>query len=104
MLKSSYKIKSDVWVYPGPAAWYFISVPEKVTKEIKHNFGALSRGFGSVPVNVTIGKTKWKTSIFPDSKKGLYMLPIKAQVRKKEGIVSGQKINLVIDILTSDIF
>jgi uncharacterized protein (DUF302 family) len=55
-------------------------------------------GFGSVPVMVTIGKTKWKTSIFPDKRSGTYLLPLKAEVRKKESIYSGDNISLIIEI------
>ena len=46
------------------------------------------RGFGSIPVKAQIGKTEWKTSIFP-TKEGTYLLPVKAIVRNKEGINIG---------------
>ncbi len=83
--KKEYKIKTRVWLYPGMAGWHFVSIPKKEAKEIKENFGKVSRGFGSLPVIVVIGKTTWKTSIFPDQKSDTYLLPLKAQVRKKEG-------------------
>ena len=81
-----YKFHSKVWVYPGMSAWRFIGIPEKEGKEIKKKFGGRAKGWGSLPVSVTIGKTTWDTSIFPDKKSGSYLLPLKSKVRKAEGI------------------
>lgn len=94
----TYKFKSDVWLYPGNAAWHFITVPEKESKDIKNKFGANARGWGSIPVCVILGKSEWTTSIFPDRKSGTYLLPLKAEVRKREGIKSGDDVNLSIHI------
>jgi hypothetical protein len=53
---------------------------------------------GSLPVEVTIGTTTWKTSIFPDTKTKAYVLPIKAEVRKKEGITADTSVSLLLEI------
>lgn len=68
------------------AAWRFITVPKKESEVIRKKYGAQVRGWGSLPVSVTIGETSWNTSIFPDKKSGTYLLPLKAAVRKAEGI------------------
>lgn len=94
-----YKIKAKVWLYPGAAAWHFVSVPKKESKKISQTFEGLTRGFGSLPVMVTIGKTSWKTSIFPDKKTGTYLLPVKADVRKKEKIMVNKQVTFSIKIL-----
>jgi len=75
-----------------------VNVSKKASKEIKENFGSNKRGFGSIPIEVTLGKTTWKTSIFPDKKSGTYLLPIKAEVRKKEGIYEDDTITFSIEI------
>jgi hypothetical protein len=93
-----FKMKSEVWLYPGMAGWYFISVPKKQGEKIKERFKSKARGWGSLPVIVAIGKTKWKTSIFPDKKSGTYLLPLKAEVRKKEEIMKGDTVNFSIEI------
>lgn len=80
------------------AGWHFVSVPKKQSEEIKKTFGAPSRGWGSIPVMVTIGKTQWKTSIFPDRQSGGYLLPLKSQVRKKEQIFSDDTISFSLTI------
>jgi len=93
-----FKLKSEVWLYPGMVGWHFISVPKKQGEKIKKCFKSKTRGWGSLPVLVTVGKTKWKTSIFPDKKSGTYLLPLKAAVRKKEEIMKGDIVNFSIEI------
>ena len=44
------------------------------------------RGFGAVRVDVELGKSKWQTSIFPHSKNGVYMLPLKRQIRQENNL------------------
>ena len=88
------KVTTIVWLYPGMAGnWHFASLDkESVEKVKKFQKGKPRLGWGSVPVQVILGKTKWRTSIFPDSKSGTYILPLKAQVRKKEHIHEGDAV------------
>lgn len=86
MAKSTYTMKSKVFVYPGMNAWRFLGLPKKQAQEIKEQFGSHAKGWGSLPVLVTVGNTTWNTSIFPDKKSGSYLLPLKAGVRKAENI------------------
>lgn len=80
------------------STWHFITIPEKQSKEIKEIFGKSSRGFGSIPVKVTLNKTTWRTSIFPDSKSGCYFLPLKAGIRKKEEILVDDSLKFDLEI------
>ena len=84
-----YQFTARVWEYDGPSAWHFVSLPEEVADEILERFGDRARGFGSVRVEVTVGATTWRTSIFPDTKRGTYVLPIKRPVRVDERLVDG---------------
>ncbi len=93
-----YKIKAPVWLYPAPVAWHFVTIPSKVSAEIKARFAKQRVGWGSIPVTVTLGKTVWKTSIFPDKKSGGYLLPLKANIRKKEGIEAGEMISFTLAV------
>ena len=99
MKTHAYRIRSEVWLYPGQTPWHFVTIPRKQSDEIKKKFGAMKRGWGSLPVKVTLGKTSWKTSIFPDKREGAYLLPIKAEVRKNERAVPGETILFSIEIL-----
>ena len=81
-----YQFKAKVWVYNGPTPWHFVTLPKKLAAEIKAFHGGLAKSFGTLGVVATIGKTTWKTSVFSDTKSGSYVLPLKAEVRKKEKI------------------
>ncbi|MDQ3008869.1 MAG: DUF1905 domain-containing protein [bacterium] len=98
MKYNEYKVRTHVFLYPGMAGWHFAMIPPDISADIKKQFGDNKRGWGSLPVNVTTGKTTWKTSIFPDKESGGYLLPLKADVRKKEGIKAGATIILLIEI------
>lgn len=98
MKKSEYRVRSNIWLYPGASAWHFVTISKTTSATIKKTFAEKTRGWGSLPVEVTLGKTKWKTSIFPDSKSGTYLLPLKAQVRAKEGVAHGDTVSLTIKI------
>lgn len=97
---NQYKFKAKVWLHPGEGgAWHFVSIPPAESKDIKSMFGGLAHGWGSLPVRATIGQTTWQTSIFPDRKKGAYMLPLKVSVRKKENFGNGDTIVFLIEIM-----
>jgi len=51
-------------------------------------------------VIATVGRTSWKTSIFPDKKRGAYLLPLKAAVRTKEKIEPGNTVAVTIELVT----
>ena len=86
MSNKIYKVRSAVWPYPGMDGWHFVTVDKKSSAELKEKYGKGRPGFGSIPVEATIGKTTWKSSIFPDKRSGTYLLPLNAKVRKSEGI------------------
>lgn len=78
------------WAARSDADWYFAEVPEHFSAEIAELQGPLPRrGFGGVRVAVTIGSSRWRTSIFPGGS-GTYSLPLKAAVRRAEGLVEGE--------------
>jgi len=97
-VKNKFKIKSKVWLYPGMAGWHFVGVPKKESDQIQKSFGAKKRGWGSLPVVVTLGKSKWKTSIFSDKRSGTYLLPLKKEIRKKEDIYDKDSVVFEIEI------
>lgn len=74
-------------------------VPPDVSTAIDKKYRDKRRGWSSYPVEVQIGQTKWRTSIFYDKKANAYLLPIKATVRKKENIYAGDTIIFTIKIL-----
>jgi hypothetical protein len=91
---------SLLWIWRGEAAgrWYFVTVPEEQSAEIKaHAFGS-PRGFRSVRVEATIREVTWRTSVFPLNSGG-YLLPIKAEVRKRADLAAGDQVTVSLELL-----
>ena len=83
---SGWEFTVPLWKWEGNAAWHFVTLPFEITDEIDEITTGRQGGFGSVPVKVTIGGTTWSTSVFPDASSGSFVLPVKAAVRRAEGI------------------
>jgi hypothetical protein len=86
----THRFRAAVWAHDptSPASWHFLTVPRPVSEELAEEAGP-PRGFGSVRVEATIGSTTWRTSVFPDSASGCYVLPVKRQVRIAEDLEDG---------------
>jgi uncharacterized protein (DUF2141 family) len=91
---------SLLWVWRTDAAgtWYFVTVPEEQSGEIRAAAFESPRGFGSVRVEATVNDVTWRTSVFP-LKKGGYVLPVKAQVRRDAGIAAGDAVTVSLDLI-----
>ena len=96
----SFTFTSPLWKYSGESAWHFITLPADVSARIKF-LQSGRRGFGSVRVLATVGKSTFETSVFPDSKSGCYLLPVKASIRKAEKIGHGDEVTCLIKLRDS---
>jgi hypothetical protein len=84
-----YAFSATVWKYPSPEGmptWHFVAFPVEMAKEIRANLQFLEEGWGRMKATAKIGATEWKTSIWFDTKHNTYILPLKAEIRKKENI------------------
>jgi len=94
-------VTSLLWIWKGSDAagrWFFITVPEEQSAEIKaHAFGS-PRGFGSVKVEARIGDVSWRTSVFPLNSGG-YLLPVKKEVRTKADLAAGDEVSVELKLL-----
>lgn len=90
---------AEVWEHDGSGAWHFVSLPEELADDIDERFGHRAKGFGSLRVEVTVGATTWNTSIFPDSKRATYVLPVKKAVRTAEALVAGSCPTVRLEVL-----
>ena len=88
-----------IWLWSeGKGSWHFLTVPPDEAVEIRaHSFGT-RRGFGSARVEATINGIIWRTSVFPQ-KSGGYILPIKADVRRRAGISAGDEVTVSLELL-----
>jgi hypothetical protein len=100
MNESDFDFESEVWEWDGAASWHFVSLPEDLADLIEQDFGDHARGFRSLRVEVTIGAETWRTSIFPDKKRGTYLLPVKKDVRRRLGIGPGSSVNVGLTMIS----
>lgn len=80
-------------------SWTFVDAPVDLSEEIRDSLPLPPRGFGSVRVEVTLGATTWRTSLFPDKAKGAYVLPVKRAVLKAEDVEAGDEVTVAVDVL-----
>lgn len=89
-----------IWRAPPPAkgAWHFITIDGQSAAEIRYASLGRQGGFGSVRVTAKIGETRWQTSLFRANKLDGFMLPLKADVRAREGISEGSEVSVQLEI------
>lgn len=92
---------AEVWVWDARQTdtWTFVSLPAEASAEIREFAAGIPRGFRAVRVSVTVGATTWRTSVFPDAARGVYVLPLKKAVRRAEGIDAGDRIRVNVELL-----
>lgn len=90
------EFNGKIWFWQGPAPWFFVTIPAEQSQRLKAISGLVTYGWGVIPVHVQIGKTKFQTSLFP--KDGLYIVPIKASVRKAENLEKGDNVTIRLEI------
>ena len=91
------------WTTPGaPAAWHFVTIDGAAgevlsgTALMRRMEGTL-RGFGSIKVTAQIGDSRFATSVFPSKEQRGWLLPVKASVRKAEGLDAGDEVNVSLE-------
>ena len=97
-----------VWLWTSgtsPASWHFLTIDGAAGEAIaaheamrRLELGS-GRGFGSVKVQARIGQSAWSTSVFPSSVAGGFILPLKAAIRKAEGIGEGSEVTAELTLL-----
>ena len=90
------EFSGEVWHWRGPAPFHFVSVPDDECGHLESVSGAVSYGWGMIPVAARIGRTDWTTSLFP--KDGGYIVPVKDKVRRAERIGVGDTITVKLHV------
>lgn len=89
MSEGPFEFTADLFRWDGAAAWHFVALPDALGDLIAVLRPRDRPGFGAVPVEVAVGPLRWRTSVFPDSGRGTYLLPVKAAVRERLGVGDG---------------
>ena len=85
-MKLEETFRAKVWTQESTGAWHFVALPADLSKRIRTLTTGLRKPFGSFHVVAKTGKTSWETSLF--------VLPVKADVRRKEKIKPGDTIEV----------
>ncbi len=90
------------WTGGNGGAWHFLTIDGDAGEALTGT--ALMRrmertigGFGSLKVTARIGDTTVRTSLFPSKERG-WLLPVKASVRRAEGICEGDEVAVTLEV------
>jgi hypothetical protein len=93
-------VTASLWLWHGgKASWHFLTVPAEHAVAIRLQSLTSRGGFGSVKVEATIGDVRWRTSLFPVKETGDYVLPVKADIRRRAGIAAGDDVTVTLDLV-----
>ena len=90
------------WTGGSGGSWHFLTIDGAAGEALSGT--ALMRrmertigGFGSLKVTARIGDSVFRTSLFPSKELG-WLLPVKAAVRKAEGISEGDEVTVALEV------
>ena len=86
------KFTGTVWYWRGPSPFHFVTVPAEESQDIHEVARDVTYGWGCIPVTGRVGKTSFRTSLFP--KDGGYIVPLKVAVRTPERIELGDVVEV----------
>jgi hypothetical protein len=93
----SWSFDAELWASESVGTWVFLTLPPEVSDDVRLLSGPPT-GFGSVRVEVTLGTSTWRTSVFPDKARG-YVLPVKSAVRRREELELGDRVAVTLGLL-----
>ena len=88
--------EAEIIHWRGPAPYLFVPVPDEHAGEIRWAAREASYGWGVVPVDATLNRVDFTTSLFP--RDGAYFLPVKVAVQKAARVGLGDKVRARIRI------
>jgi hypothetical protein len=87
---------AKIWYWRGPSPYHFVTVPPEQSASLRAIMREVTYGWGMIPIRAKVGKTDWKTSMFP--KDGGYIVPLKDKIRKAEALGEGDEIEIEIEV------
>ncbi len=95
----TFAFRAPLWRHDGGGgAWWFVTVPFDVCDDIEEAT-SMRGGFGSIRVEVTVGGSLWRTSLFPSAQARSLILPVKKSVRAAEGLAEGVAVEVSVTLI-----
>ena len=94
-----YGFSAKVWHYSSTGSmggWWIVCLPKEMAKEIREQLKCLEEGWGRMKITARIADSQWKTAIWFDTKLDTYLLPVKAEIRKKEKLETDSEVEVAI--------
>jgi len=91
-----FEFNGKIIFWRGPSPFFFVAMPDEESRDLKAVSNSVTYGWGVIPVQVRIGNTEWKTSLFP--KDDRYLVPIKASVRTAEQLDEGDEVMVQLEV------
>jgi hypothetical protein len=92
--KIKYQFSADLWKDKAEGGWYFVTLPQDYSDEIRNELQWQEEGWGRMKASAEINELNWDTSIWFDTKSKRYILPVKAVIRKKLSLKDGDKLEI----------
>lgn len=89
---------APLWEHDSVGAWCFVTVPEELSDDLLLSAGPPT-AFGSIRVEVRVGGSVWRTSVFPDRQSGCYLLPVRKAVRRAEELDVGDTVAVRLEVV-----
>lgn len=96
--KIRYDFSAQMWKDSMPGGWVFISLPKPISNEIRKHLQFQEEGWGRMKASAIIQGIEWDTAIWYDKKMGTYLLPVRADIRKKGNLELGETLEVSVFI------
>ena len=95
------EFEASLWEHDSVGAWCFVTVPAELSDDLLMGAGPPT-AFGSIRVEVGVGGSVWRTSVFPDKRSGCYVLPVRKAVRRAEDLEVGDPVRVRLEVVTDE--
>ena len=101
MDQDDFAFTAELWRWKD-GSWFFVTLPLDVATDLRMESGP-PRGFGSVRVDVSLGPSVWRTSVFPDTETGSFVLPVKKAVRVAASVDEGDACAVTLRLVDDEV-
>jgi hypothetical protein len=95
-MPTALRFTATIIEWRGPSPYFYAPIPLEHVDDIQQASRVVSYGWGVIPVEAVIGMVAFTTSLFPKSE--TYLLPLKADVRRRCAITVGDTIDIAMTL------